>query len=89
MADKNRVLIELPERLRKANEALREYEDLFANLQLLYAQRVILNDKTVLDQIGELIGAPELPVDPEFLPQPPVRRECQNCGKDCGHPYGK
>lgn len=58
MDGKNRVLVELPERLRKSNEALKDYEDLFADLRVLYAQRSILKDSVVLDQIGELILDP-------------------------------
>lgn len=75
---KNRVLVELPERLRKAKESLKEHEDMFADLRALYAQRSILNDSTVLDQIGELIGAPPVPSN-----RAPSSRWPEGVGEGC------
>lgn len=59
----NRVLVDLPERLRKTTEALRDFEQLRTDLLTLYSQRRILRDSVVLDQIGERIGAPSIPRD--------------------------
>jgi hypothetical protein len=53
----NRVLVDLPERLRKAKAALRDYEDLMDDLKTLLFQRVILKDGVVLDQISERLDA--------------------------------
>lgn len=61
--ERNRVLVDLPERLRKSNHAVRELETLVTLLRTLYGQRLVLNDSTVLDQMGELLGCPKIPGD--------------------------
>jgi hypothetical protein len=60
---RNRVLVGVPERLRKANMALRKQETLIGELRLLYGQRLLLNDSVVLDQMGELLGCPKIKGD--------------------------
>lgn len=62
-AERNRVLVDLPDRLHKAKIELKRLEELEQNLMIVYAQRVILKDSVVLDNIGDLLGAPPLPGD--------------------------
>jgi hypothetical protein len=52
----NRVLVDLPERLRKAKEATGTYEKQLEDIRTVYRQRSILKDSVVLDHIGELLG---------------------------------
>lgn len=54
--ERNRVLVGLPERLSKANSALRDAERLIENLKVVYRQRSVLKDEVVLDNIAELLG---------------------------------
>jgi hypothetical protein len=61
--DENRVLVGLPARLDAARSALRENEKLLEQLRQLYGQRLLLNDTTVLDQIGDLLGCPKIEGD--------------------------
>lgn len=52
----NRVLVGIPERLRKANEALRQYERKIEILQGLYNRRGQVTDTELLDLIGEYLA---------------------------------
>lgn len=56
---RNRVLVGVPERLRRANEALREHEALVGYLRQAYEQRGQIRDSAVLNQIGDLLGMPK------------------------------
>lgn len=55
-AGRNRVLVGLPDRLENATTALRQHEKLIENLRIVLAQRSILKDEVVLDNIAELLG---------------------------------
>ena len=72
---RNRVLIGLPERLQKANMALRERERLIENLKSVLAQRSILKDEIVLDNISELLGVEKRPSFKTHI----VPRNCPAC----------
>ena len=52
----NRVLVGLPERLRKANEALRQCERKIETLQGLYNRRGQVTDTELLNLIGEYLA---------------------------------
>ena len=61
--DKNRVLVDLPDRLQRAKDALRDAEHTLEDLRQLYGQRLILKDSVVLDQIGDRLGCPKIEGD--------------------------
>jgi hypothetical protein len=80
--DRNRVLVGLPARLEAARSALRENEKTLEQLRQLYGQRLLLNDRTVLDQIGDLLGCPRIEGDkPRPVDRPHVssRDGCPAC----------
>ena len=59
----NRVLVGLPERLRKSNDALRQAERTLQSIENVYSQRLVLKDSVVLDHIGELLKLPKIEGD--------------------------
>lgn len=63
MAERNRILVGLPERLRKSNAALGEAERKLQVVTKLYSQRLVLKDSVVLDQIGEVLNLPRIDGD--------------------------
>lgn len=65
---RNRVLVGVPERLRKANMTLRKHETLIGQLRQLYSQRTTLNDSEIVDQMGALLGC-------EYIEAPQRMRE--------------
>lgn len=77
-ANRNRVLVGLPERLNKAQSALRDAEKLLEELRGLYGQRLLLKDSEVLDLIGEQLGCPKIEGD-----KPEVIRIEVDRGQDC------
>lgn len=85
--DQNRVLIGLPERLRKSNDALRDAERTLENLRTLYGQRLLLKDTVVLDLIGEHLGCPKIEGDKPEVIRVEVDRG-QNCPACTGRGSG-
>lgn len=55
--ERNRVLVGLPDRLSRTQDALRDAERLIENIRLVYAHRSsVLKDEIILDSIGDLLG---------------------------------
>jgi hypothetical protein len=80
----NRVVVGLPERVESRGAALREHEKMVENVRTLVAQRDILRDSVVLDQIGELLGIPKPRRSVDYGPIP--GHGCPACGP--GHQTG-